>query len=117
MMLASRVTNPSRSGLAPNPTQQLMEDSVTLTPASTASSADPLLPNTAHAPLLASIPVSQVEMTTGCPVTLNKEEASVEATIAPAFLANKSPRDPSIEECKNLRRSAITNEYLKCRVY
>src|SRR5580692_4478924 len=67
MIQASSVTWPSRSGLAPRPTQQLTEDSVTLTPASTASRAEPLRPSTSQAPLFAARPVSQVEMTTGPP--------------------------------------------------
>src|SRR6201994_3894685 len=101
MILASRVTNPSRSGLAPSPTQQLMEDSVTLTPASTASRAEPFRLSTSQAPLLAANPVSQVEMTTGCPVTL--EPASTGAA-APAFFVSNNPNDPNRDECKKERR-------------
>lgn len=65
MMQASRVTIPSRSGLPPRPTQQFWLASVTITPFSTASRAVPARLNTSQAPLLASTPASQVEITTG----------------------------------------------------
>src|ERR1700755_471119 len=108
MILASRVTNPSRSGLAPSPTQQLMEDSVTLTPASTASRAEPFRLNTSQAPLLAASPVSQVEITIGCPITLSS--LSMDASeAAPAFFVSNNPNDPKKEECKKERRLDIVN--------
>src|SRR5436190_23459528 len=65
IMQASSVTYPSRSGLAPSPTQQFWEASVTITPASTASNALPPDPSIFQAPLFASIPGSQVETTMG----------------------------------------------------
>src|SRR6185437_11039665 len=102
MMLASRVTCPSRSGLAPKPTQQLIDDSVIFTPASTASSALPPRPSTSQAPLLASLPVSQVEMTTGFPVTIQLSEWRAAATAA--VLPSNSPSELINEDCKNFRR-------------
>src|ERR1700679_456443 len=108
MILASSVTKPSRSGLAPNPTQQLREDSVTFTPASTASNALPLLPSTSQAPLLAARPASQVEMTTGLPVTLSANAGAAPAgpatgfcpstTAACVFFASSKPSEPKNEE-------------------
>src|ERR1700760_4788070 len=122
MILASRVTNPSRSGLAPSPTQQLMEDSVTLTPASTASRAEPFRLSTSQAPLLAASPVSQVEMTTGCPSTRPSSASSPEAVFdrpcastvgpgpaAPAFFVSNNPNDPNRDECKKERRLDMIN--------
>src|SRR5258708_5707611 len=100
MILASSVTKPSRSGLAPNPTQQLGEDSVTFTPASTASSALPLLPRTSQAPLLAATPASQVDMTTGLPVTVTGPAKAA----AVLFFANSKPSEPKNEEARNFRR-------------
>src|ERR1700761_4559866 len=102
-MLASSVTCPSRSGLAPKPTQQLIDDSVTRTPASTASSALPFLPNTSQAPLFAATPVSQVESTTGFPTTLAPACTS-STTAASAFLFIKTPSDPRNDDCKNFLR-------------
>src|SRR5258705_9853122 len=68
IMQASRVTKPSRSGLALRPTQQFWESSVTITPFSTASIAFPFLLKISQAALLAASPASQVEITTGLPV-------------------------------------------------
>ena len=65
MMQASRVTNPSRSGFAPNPTQQFSSDSVTITPFSTASSARPPERKIFQAAAFAAIPASQVDITRG----------------------------------------------------
>jgi hypothetical protein len=74
-MLASKVTIPSLSGLAPKPTQQLISDSITITPFSTASIALPFVLRISHAAILALNPASQVEITTGlftCRVGLNE---------------------------------------------
>src|ERR1700761_9419341 len=102
MIEASKVTIPSRSGFAPKPTQQLIEDSVTITPASTASSADPFALSTSHAPLFASRPVSHVEMTTGRPATVT---GLVPAAIArlPVII----PSEPNKEDCKKKRLFSI----------
>jgi len=102
MIDASRVTKPSRSGFAPKPTQQLIVDSVTFTPASTASRADPFRLSTSQAPLFAAIPVSHVEMTTGCPVT-----AAALAGAATARLPVSNPNEPNKEDCKNHRLFTI----------
>ena len=91
---ASRVTKPSRSGLAPSPTQQFWEDSVTITPASTASRALPPLPSIFQAPLFASIPASQVETTRGwfCQTVLGLRDFHLRGKEIPA--------KPSREDCK-----------------
>src|SRR4030095_6497238 len=98
IMDASSVTNPSRSGLAPRPTQQLIEDSVTLTPSSTASHALPPLLRIFHSALLASKPVLQVEITIGLPFTRTFLNPIAEATILlftrTATLLNK-------DDCRN----------------
>src|SRR5579871_5984021 len=107
MIDASSVTNPSLSGLAPRPTQQLVVDSVTITPASTASSADPLLPSTAHAPLFAANPVSHVEITTGCLATAASGPATPAGTLAIPFFPNKIPRALTKEDCKKNRLLSI----------
>jgi hypothetical protein len=65
MMQESSVTFPSRSGHAARPTQQLGSSSEARPAASTASSAGRFFDKIGHAPLLAVIPLSQVEATTG----------------------------------------------------
>src|SRR5689334_11212395 len=65
LVRSTRVTIPSLSGLAPIPTQQLIVFSVTITPASTASKALPLLFNICHAALFALIPSFHVDITIG----------------------------------------------------
>src|SRR4029079_5105027 len=61
----------SRSGLAPRPTQQPCSDSVTITPASTASNARPPFLRISQAPLFAFRPESQVDITIGLPLTVS----------------------------------------------
>src|SRR5450432_20326 len=102
MMQASRVTKPSRSGLAPNPTQQLCSASVTITPASTASSALPPLPSISQAPLLALRPASQVEITIGIPFT-----TVYFSCCAKVLFANNTASELNKDDCKNILLLAI----------
>src|SRR4030095_544843 len=93
IMLASSVTNPSRSGLAPRPTQQFCEFSVTITPFSTASIAFPFLLKTSQAALLAASPASQVEITTGFPATICCGGAAI------TFFPTKAAKEVKAEAC------------------
>src|ERR1700722_17020725 len=114
MILASSVTKPSRSGLAPKPTHHFREAPVTFPPAPPASSALPLLPRTSHAPLLAARPASQVDMTTGLPVTRSAIAGAAPAGPVTGFcpalaaacvlFASSKPIEPKNEDAKNFRR-------------
>src|SRR5450432_159523 len=108
MMQASSVTKPSLSGLAPNPTQQLCSASVTITPASTASSALPPLPNISHAPLLAFNPASQVEITMGLPVI-----TGYVVSCATIFLPYNTVIELNKDDCKNFLLLAIIQWFEK----
>src|SRR6187549_3485987 len=102
MIHASRVTKPSRSGLAPRPTQQFCEASVTITPCSTASSALLPAPSTFQAPMFASSPASQVDITMGLPFI-----GSFVATILPDITAT----DPTSDDVMNFLRLIIVYLY------
>src|SRR6187431_2735348 len=83
MMHASSVTCPSRSGVPPNPTLELLRSaSVFMTPFSTASMALPPAERTFHASAFAASPWYHVEMTTGLTPFPGKENP--EAKFFPA---------------------------------
>src|SRR5687768_18657 len=100
-MQASNVTKPSRSGLAPKPTQQFCEASVTITPCSTASRALPPAPNIFHAALLASSPASQVEMTIAFPFI------ELVSSLASAILAVNIAAELNTDDAMNFLRFII----------
>jgi len=79
------------SSVDQRPTQQFCESSVTITPFSTASIAFPFLLNTSQAALLAATPASQVEMTTGFPVTISCDG------IACTLFVNKAAKEVKAE--------------------
>src|SRR5260221_13857323 len=78
MMQASSVTRPSRSGSPPSPTEVIFgSPSGIWTPASTASSALPPLPNIFHASAFAPTPKFHVETTRGLFTGLGSASAFV----------------------------------------
>src|SRR5688572_1594489 len=102
---ASKVTNPSRSGLAPRPTQQFCDASVTITPCSTASRARPPTPRTFQAALLASRPASQVDITMALPLT------GIIDSSPPTTLPDSTAADPNTDEVMNFLRLIIVYLY------
>ena len=102
MMLASSDTCPSRSGYPARPTLWFFKSaSGTRAPASTASSARPPTPSTAHAARFAATPKSQVDTTRGA---IARAPRDVTAVAEPAMASAGSPRKAAL---RNVLRSIM----------